>query len=65
MLTYNFFLLILLVFFSDCNVIKKLYSLITKFPRKKEKYVASKLDLLMKKIKLTNLHYSMIFMNYN
>jgi hypothetical protein len=33
------------VFFSDCNGIKKLYPLIRKFPRKKRKYVASKLDL--------------------
>jgi hypothetical protein len=33
------------VFFSDCNGIKKLYPLTTKFPRKKGKYVALKLDL--------------------
>jgi hypothetical protein len=40
------FIIVLLVSFSDCNGIKKLYPLIIKFPRKKGKYVASKLDLL-------------------
>jgi hypothetical protein len=35
MITYNFLLLILLIFFY-CNVIKKLYPLITKFSKKKD-----------------------------
>jgi hypothetical protein len=37
MVTYNFFIDSVRVLFSECNGIKKLYPLITKFPRKKGK----------------------------